>query len=106
MEELENIESGVMSVVSKVLDPNTLSFFSSLGVWGWVAIGVLLLLVGVGSWLLIKWARDKQKAKAAKKTEENRIANETKLPGEQARLERGARASMKKLREWLKQKNQ
>lgn len=104
MEELENVESGIVSLLAKFLSPEVLTFFGSLGVWGWVGIGVVLLLVGIGSYFLIRWVKNKAIERAAKKTEENRGELETKLPGQQSRLEQGARNSLERLREWLKKK--
>jgi hypothetical protein len=101
MEEVDKIQSGIMTLLTSVLSPDTLAFFGSLGVWGWVGIGVVLLLVGVGSWFLVRWAKGRAKKAAERKTEEHRKELETKLPADQSRLERGSRSNLSKLREWL-----
>lgn len=102
MDEVNNVESGLVSLLANLLKPETLAFFSGLGMWGWIAIGAALLLLGIGSWLLLRWVRKRAAERAQRASDEHARDNDASLPGNQSRLERGVRDSVERVREWVR----
>lgn len=90
----------ILELVEKI--PKMLTDFGSLGTAGWIAGGVLALLLGIGAIFLYKWQQDRKKEQARRETSQNRADNATSIPEEQSRLERGLRKSQERIREWVR----
>jgi N-acetyl-anhydromuramyl-L-alanine amidase AmpD len=94
---MEKVEDSVVEVVKQL--PAMLVQFGALGVGGWIAAGVLLLLIGVGAFFLTKWLKDRAQEKSDRENEDRKNKAEAGIPKEASDLERGSREGMAWLRE-------
>lgn len=100
MDEVNQATDGLLSLAGKL--PELVTTFAGLGAPGWIAAGILLLLILVGGFFLVRWMKGQAAEKAARATEKHRQEAEAALPGQGQPLEDGLQAGEQALRDRLK----
>lgn len=98
---MEAVDSTIWKIFEKF--PEIVTQLSQLGPWGWVIAGILLALMAGGTIFLKVWLKNQAIKASNEKNDGNTSKAETKLPGEQGKLEpeilKGREALIKKAEE-------
>lgn len=78
--------------------PGLVVQFASMGMPGWIAGGVLLILVLVGGFFINRWLEARKQEASDRQNEDHHDNAEATLPGQVSELEHGARDGIERIR--------